>query len=115
VSDWVEVTPPVGLSVSWVSISPDERGRPREALVVLDEDDQPRAYLNRCAHLPVPLDGGSRDFTTAEGTLRCGTHGALYHRRNGLCYHGPCKGGALPKLRLLRDGDRLFVPADPDL
>ena len=84
-----------------VPLSPDDQGRPREALVVLDERGAPRAYLNRCMHIPVPLDGGSRDFLTEDGRLlRCGTHGAVYRRSDGRCVAGPCRGQSLVPLPL---------------
>jgi nitrite reductase/ring-hydroxylating ferredoxin subunit len=36
---------------------PPEHGRyPREALVLRDRNGVLRAYLNRCQHLPIPLD-----------------------------------------------------------
>lgn len=71
-------------------------GRPREALVVVDPYGAVRAYLNICQHIPIPLDGGSREFFDASGThLRCGTHGALYRREDGYCFVGPCRGTSL--------------------
>ena len=79
-----------------VTLSLDEAGRPREALVLRDEDGALRAYLNRCRHLPIPLDGGSREFCTADRRgLMCGTHGAVYRFRDGYCTEGPCAGEAL--------------------
>lgn len=77
-----------------VPLAPDMYGRPREAIVLLDEDGVPRAYLNQCRHLPIPLDGGSRRFLI-DGQLQCGTHGARYRRRDGLCVLGPCRGASL--------------------
>lgn len=98
-SAWVRVAPRAELApgeVRAVALARDELGRPREALVLLAEDGEPRAYLNRCQHLPIPLDGGSRVFLDAAGRhLRCGTHGALYRVRDGLCIDGPCPGKVL--------------------
>ena len=93
--------------VRCVSLERDEQGRPREALVLLDERGEVRAYLNRCEHLPIPLDAGSREFLTEDGThLRCGTHGALFRREDGLCVLGPCKDESLLALpiRIAADG-----------
>jgi nitrite reductase/ring-hydroxylating ferredoxin subunit len=82
-----------------VPLPRDELGRPREALLVRDAAGELRAYLNRCRHLAIPLDGGSRDFLTPDGQhLRCGTHGALYRLDDGYCVEGPCQGAALVAL-----------------
>lgn len=79
-----------------VPMSPDERGRPREALVLLDHDGTPRAFINRCKHVPIPLDGGSRQFFTGDKeALLCGTHGARYRLTDGYCVSGPCHGAKL--------------------
>ncbi|MFO0680979.1 MAG: Rieske 2Fe-2S domain-containing protein [Sandaracinus sp.] len=87
--------------------------RHAEAIVVLDESGTPRAYLNRCRHLPVPLDGGTRAFFDTTGKyLLCGTHGALYERGTGFCIEGPCRGTALRPipLRITEDQLTLVVP-----
>lgn len=85
-------------------------GRPREAIVVLDSRGEPRAYLNECRHLPVPLDGGTGEVLDhTRRYLLCGTHGALYETASGLCIEGPCVGQKLVPLRLRRDGERLWV------
>jgi nitrite reductase/ring-hydroxylating ferredoxin subunit len=78
----------------------------REAIVTRDEQDRPRAYLNRCKHLPVPLDGGTRDFfDSTRRYLICGTHGALYERATGFCVSGPCRGKVLTPIDLSIDPD----------
>lgn len=87
--------------VQVASLPNDELGRPREALVLLDRSGAVRAYLNRCRHLPIPLDGGSRKFLTDDGEhLICGTHGARYRRDDGLCIEGPCAGASLHAIRV---------------
>jgi nitrite reductase/ring-hydroxylating ferredoxin subunit len=78
-------------------LAPDSFGRPREAIVLLDDHDELRAYLNECRHLPIPLDAGSRQFLVA-GELQCSTHGARYRLRDGMCVSGPCRGAALASL-----------------
>lgn len=84
-----------------VPMSPDERGRPREAIVVLDHDGIPRAYINRCKHVPIPLDGGSRQFFSSDKTaLLCGTHGARYRLDDGYCTAGPCRGARLDPIEV---------------
>lgn len=82
----------------------------REAIVVLDDAGRPRAYLNRCKHLPVPLDGGTRDFfDSTRRYLLCGTHGALYERGSGYCISGPCRGRELTAIELRMEGDELLL------
>jgi nitrite reductase/ring-hydroxylating ferredoxin subunit len=84
--------------------------RPREALVLRGEDGQPRAYLNRCRHLPVPIDGGSRQYLTRGGEyLLCGTHGALYRKNDGMCVAGPCLNLALERIELVEEAGVLYL------
>jgi len=65
-----------------------------------------RAYVNRCAHVPVELDWQPGRFFDDSGLyLICATHGALYDPVGGHCLAGPCRGGRLPKLDVIeRDG-----------
>ena len=43
---------------------------------------EPRAYLNRCAHLPMELDWTPGEFFESSGLyLMCATHGALSRRQ----------------------------------
>lgn len=85
------------------------RGR-REALVLLDETLTPRAYLNQCQHLPITLDGGSRDFLDEHAAhLRCGTHGAIYRLSDGVCTRGPCLGASLTPLALQVEHGMVYV------
>ena len=96
--------------VKTVPLPKDEQGRPREALVLLDLEGQPRAYLNRCRHLPVPIDGGSRRYLTRGGEyLLCGTHGALFRRDDGMCVAGPCLDLALEALELVEEDGTLLL------
>jgi nitrite reductase/ring-hydroxylating ferredoxin subunit len=89
---------------------PPEGRIPREALIIRDERGVLRAYLNRCQHLPIPLDGGSRRFLTRDGDyLECGTHGARYRLNDGHCVEGPCQGRALIALELEQSGDDLTL------
>jgi nitrite reductase/ring-hydroxylating ferredoxin subunit len=85
-------------------------GLPREALLLRDQVGVLRAYLNRCRHLPIPIDGGSRRFLTADGQhLLCGTHGARYRLEDGHCVQGPCMGLSLHALDVEVDGDALYL------
>lgn len=91
-----------------VHLSRDALGRPREALVLVDHTRTPRAYLNLCRHLPIPLDAASRQFL-AGGHLQCLTHGARYRLEDGLCVTGPCRGASLVALELRVIDRELFV------
>lgn len=93
-----------------LSLPRDADKRPREALVLLGSDGEPRAYLNRCRHLPIPLDAGSRRFLTEDGEhLLCATHGALFRRDDGMCVAGPCRNLPLDELVILEENGVLFV------
>jgi nitrite reductase/ring-hydroxylating ferredoxin subunit len=71
-------------------------GRPEPAFAVR-YDGKVRAYLNRCAHLPMELDWKPGKFFDAEGlVLICSTHGAIYSPDTGACLGGPCEGRLLP-------------------
>ena len=96
-----------------------------DALVYSIRSAWPRAYLNRCRHLPIP--GGvlsfsrrsseapyvaSSDFLTPDGqALECRTHGALYRIDDGMCFEGPCEGRALLPIELLIESDALYLIA----
>jgi nitrite reductase/ring-hydroxylating ferredoxin subunit len=95
-----------------VPLAADALGRPREAVIVCDDEGLPRAYLNLCKHLPIPLDGGSRRFLI-DGQLQCVTHGARYRRSDGLCVAGPCRGASLRALATEVEAGLLFVIDDP--
>lgn len=85
--------------VLFAAMPAEPDGTPREALVLRDDQGVVRAYLNRCRHLPIPLDGGSRRFLDDDHRyLMCGTHGALYRREDGYCFVGPCRGASLRAL-----------------
>lgn len=93
-----------------VSLSRGADKRPREALVMRGGDGRPRAYLNLCRHLPVPLDGGSRRFLAQTGEhLLCGTHGAQFRRDDGMCVVGPCLHLALHALPCVEEDGVLYV------
>jgi nitrite reductase/ring-hydroxylating ferredoxin subunit len=96
-----------------VALPPRLPSWPRlEALVLRDAQGVPRAYLNRCRHLPIPIDGASREFLTADAQLiECRTHGARFRLNDGMCVAGPCEGLALLHIELIVEGDELFLIA----
>jgi nitrite reductase/ring-hydroxylating ferredoxin subunit len=64
-------------------------------------NDQGRfhAYVNRCRHMPTPLDFVRDQFLSDDGRhFMCYTHGALYDFSTGVCVSGPCKGESLYRL-----------------
>jgi nitrite reductase/ring-hydroxylating ferredoxin subunit len=68
------------------------------------------AYVNRCRHMPTPLDFVRDQFVSEDGQfLRCYTHGALYEFATGLCIDGPCKGESLYRLPVRVDGGEVLV------
>jgi nitrite reductase/ring-hydroxylating ferredoxin subunit len=98
-----------------VELSRGASCRPREAVLVRDLSGAPRAYLNECKHLPVPLDAGSREFFDwGKTALLCGTHGALYDLSTGYCYDGPCIGTVLDALEVREEEGWLVVLDEPD-
>jgi nitrite reductase/ring-hydroxylating ferredoxin subunit len=88
-------------------------GTPREALLLRDQAGTLRAYLNRCEHLPVPLDAGGRKFLSSDGAyLQCQTHGARYRLVDGYCVVGPCAGRALEALTIEIDDTDVYIVID---
>ena len=68
------------------------------------------AYVNRCRHMPTPLDFVCDELLSEDGQfLRCYTHGALYEFATGLCIDGPCKGESLYRLPVCVDGGEVLV------
>jgi nitrite reductase/ring-hydroxylating ferredoxin subunit len=68
------------------------------------------AYVNRCRHMPTPLDFVRDEFLSDDGRfLRCYTHGALYEFATGLCVDGPCKGESLYRLPVHVDRGEVLV------
>ncbi len=58
-----------------------------------------QAYLNRCAHLALPLNLLPDRFLTHDGSLiLCTAHGALFEKTTGYCVAGPCAGQSLERV-----------------
>lgn len=68
------------------------------------------AYLNRCTHLPVPLDWFENRFFAEDGhSLTCSTHGSLFRPDTGECVAGLGFGASFLQLPLkIQDGE-VFV------
>ncbi len=73
-------------------------------------DGVARAYLNRCAHVPVELDWVEGRFFDDSGLyLICATHGALYEPGSGRCAAGPCRGQGLVSLKCFEEEGRIWI------
>ena len=60
-----------------------------------------RAYVNRCAHLAMPLNYLPDRFLTHDGSMiLCTAHGAIYEKATGYCVAGPCAGRSLEGLQV---------------
>jgi nitrite reductase/ring-hydroxylating ferredoxin subunit len=77
---------------------------------LVNDDGRFHAYVNRCRHMPTPLDFVRDQFVSEDGRyLMCYTHGALYERATGLCISGPCKGESLYRLPVCVDQGDVLV------
>jgi nitrite reductase/ring-hydroxylating ferredoxin subunit len=105
------------------SESLDEGGKGKRFPVTVGGDDltafvvrygqEPRAYLNRCAHLPMELDWTEGEFFESSGLyLMCATHGALYEPDTGHCAGGPCRGGRLHAINVFEREKKIFWEPD---
>ena len=57
------------------------------------------AYVNRCAHLALPLNHLPDRFLTHDRSMiLCTAHGAIYEKATGLCVAGPCAGRSLERV-----------------
>ena len=89
--------------------SVQRHGRDEPAFVVRYEG-KVRAYLNRCAHVPMELDWQRGVFFDAAGLyLVCATHGAMYHPATGACLGGPCRGRGLVPLSVVETDGQIFL------
>ena len=80
---------------------------------VLRVDGQPRAYLNRCVHVPTEMDWLPGEFLDSDKRfIICSVHGAAYDPQNGHCVGGPCGRGRLTPLAVQeRDGQVYWYPS----
>ncbi len=87
-------------------------GRPARAFV-LRIDGTPRAYLNRCLHVPTEMDWQPGEFLDADRRyIVCSIHGATYEPSDGRCIGGPCGRGRLTPVRVQeRDGQLTWYPS----
>jgi len=80
-----------------------------DAILINDQGNY-YAYVNRCRHMPTPLDFVRDEFYSDDRRyLQCYTHGALYEFASGLCVSGPCKGESLYRLPVQVDHGEVLV------
>lgn len=90
------------------------RGQTLGGLVVLTAAG-PRAFVNRCPHVPYALDFGDGDVLH-EGAIVCANHGARFDPVSGRCVWGPARGRGLEVLPLEDVGHawRVVITAEPE-
>ena len=73
---------------------------------VVRKGETVHGYVDRCAHMAIPLAQQLDDYLTPDGTfIQCSWHGALYRIEDGVCVGGPCSGARLlPWPVEVRDG-----------
>jgi nitrite reductase/ring-hydroxylating ferredoxin subunit len=77
-----------------------------------------QAWLNRCPHWGIQLDGSSSEIVVDTGdsvVLRCSAHGAEFAVDTGVCLSGPCEGDRLSPLHVEVDANIVRVYAPPAL
>ena len=85
-----------------------QHGQPARAFVLRFEG-QPRAYLNRCLHVPVEMDWQPGEFLDADRRfIICSIHGATYDPADGRCAGGPCGRGRLTPVAVVEQAGQLY-------
>lgn len=86
------------------------RGGETVGAFVVRYDGEARAFVNRCAHVPIELDWNHGEFFDYSGLyLICATHGATYLPDSGRCAGGPCNGRGLLKLPVQEREGSVFL------
>lgn len=74
------------------------------------------AYLNRCAHMALPLNMLPDRFLTYDGSLiLCTAHGAVFEKSTGLCVAGPCPGQSLTRVPIEVAADCVMLAEGVDI
>jgi len=90
-------------------------GEPFTGFVVIGKDGLPHAWVNRCPHVPYPLDFGDGEVLDHDGqTIVCANHGARFDPDHGRCIWGPARGRGLEPLPLAVDGDQWCITITPE-
>lgn len=106
-------TPP-GVTLGPLALIPDDTARNfvlelragRFHGFVVRKGEAVHGYVDRCAHMGLPLAQALDQYLTDDRTLiQCSWHGALYRIEDGACVGGPCVGARLtPWPVAVRDG-----------
>jgi nitrite reductase/ring-hydroxylating ferredoxin subunit len=92
-----------------------EYGHPARAFV-LRHGGVLRAYVNRCAHVPVELDWQPGEFLDeAREFIICSVHGATYDPASGRCAGGPCGRGRLQPVVVAEEAGQVYWYPSRDL
>lgn len=71
------------------------------------------AYINKCAHIPVPLDYGDGEFYDDRvDAIVCKLHGACFKVDSGYCFAGPCMGEFLDSIEISQDEQGVYYNGD---
>jgi nitrite reductase/ring-hydroxylating ferredoxin subunit len=80
---------------------------------VVRYQDEPRAFVNECAHIPVELDFKPGQIFDQSGEyLVCSMHGAYYAPDSGECVGGPCRGALLVPLAIRESDGQIWLIED---
>lgn len=99
-----------------VTFSFERDGEALTGFIALGRDGRPRAWVNRCPHVPYPLDFGDGEVHDYDGlTIVCANHGARFDPDSGRCTWGPPRGRGLEPLPLSEEADgwRVAITAEP--
>jgi nitrite reductase/ring-hydroxylating ferredoxin subunit len=112
-SECLTATPP-GVRLGPLDLIPDGKARNfvlemkagRFHGFVVRRGESVHGYLDRCAHMALPLAHTLDGYLTEDGSLiQCHWHGALYRIEDGVCVGGPCSGARLQAWPVaVRDG-----------
>lgn len=107
---WLAVCRSAALHERGLGVRFEVPGSPAEPGFAVRFEGRPRAYLNRCGHVPVELDWQEGRFFDDSGLyLVCATHGALYRPADGSCAGGPCRGRGLVPLQACEHEGMVWV------
>ena len=84
-------------------------GREEECLLVRF-DGKAYAYINRCVHMPRPLDcQGDLVFDHTQSYLRCSTHGIVYTPQTGTSISTMCEGERLRAVTIYEEDGEVGI------
>ena len=78
-------------------------------ILVLRRGTMVTAYINRCPHFRIPLNSAPDQFLIFQGELWCAHHSATFRFEDGYCTDGPCRGGALDTVQIVKIDNGVFA------